>query len=137
MQSAFPPTPPPPPQPAAPADEQASGSAPDPASDAHKEEYEARLATWRAESAEARAKAEAERAKWEERRAAGVVPEHETWEKVGESAMLGASEAHGRVNAQPGTSVADSRDLVAGEKSGGNGAEALAVRISSMHSWGY
>jgi len=37
-------------------------------SEAWKEEYEANLSTWRAQSAEAREKAEQERAKWEARR---------------------------------------------------------------------
>ncbi|KAF8754332.1 Outer membrane protein TOM13 [Rhizoctonia solani] len=145
-----PPTPPPPAPVNNLADEASSAPASDPIADSWKDEYDARVATWRAESAEARTKAEAERAKWEELRASGHVPEHETWETVGssvaaesdvtlsESTGTGASvpgtnlggEAHGsiadQVNAPPVTSVADARDLVSGEKDGGNGADVLA-----------
>ncbi|GAB1527214.1 hypothetical protein RhiTH_010389 [Rhizoctonia solani] len=145
-----PPTPPPPAPVNNLADEASSAPASDPIADSWKDEYDARVATWRAESAEARTKAEAERAKWEELRASGHVPEHETWETVGssvaaesdvtlsESTGTSASvpgtnlggEAHGsiadQVNAPPVTSVADARDLVSGEKDGGNGADVLA-----------
>ncbi|CAE6464802.1 unnamed protein product [Rhizoctonia solani] len=141
-----PPTPPPPAPVNNLADEASSAPGSDPLSDSWKDEYDARVANWRAESAEARAKAEAERAKWEELRASGHVPEHETWESVGpgggtEPEVLSSestsapgvtigSQAHGsvadEVNAPPVTSVADARDLVSGEKGGGNGAEVLA-----------
>ncbi|CAE6475536.1 unnamed protein product [Rhizoctonia solani] len=140
-----PPTPPPPAPVNNPADEASSAPGSDPISDDWKDEYDARVANWRAESAEARAKAEAERAKWEELRASGHVPEHETWETVGSEPEAAPSEstgtavdapgasispqAHGsvadEVNAPPVTSVADARDLVSGETSGGNGAEVL------------
>ncbi|CAE6481478.1 unnamed protein product [Rhizoctonia solani] len=143
-----PPTPPPPAPVNNPADEASSAPGSDPITDDWKDEYDARVANWRAESAEARVKAEAERAKWEELRAAGHVPEHETWESVGasESGLLSSEstgtstavdvpgtsvgdQAHGsvadEVNAPPVTSVADARDLVSGERSGGNGAETL------------
>jgi hypothetical protein len=151
VQPANPPTPPPPAPVNNLADEASSAPASDPISDSWKEEYDSRVANWRAESAETRAKAEAERARWEELRASGHVPEHETWETVGaggssvtaesdvmlsESTGTGGvgpgSEVHGsvadQVNAPPITSVADARDLVSGEKKGGNGAEILAVR---------
>ncbi|KAJ1307178.1 hypothetical protein OPQ81_001294 [Rhizoctonia solani] len=144
-----PPTPPPPAPVNNLADEASSAPASDPISDSWKDEYDARVAHWRAESAEARTKAEAERAKWEQLRAEGHVPEHETWETVGpstapesdavssESTGTGTAvdapgpslgtEAHGsvadEVNAPAVTSVADARDLVSGEKDGGNGAE--------------
>lgn len=136
------------------ADEASSAPGSDPLSDSWKDEYESRLANWRAESAEARTKAEAERARWEELRAAGKAPEHE-WEAVGaggasvaaesdtvisESIGTGGvgpgAEAHGSaadgVNAHPAEpSPADARDLVTGEGNGGNGAEVLAVRAPS------
>ncbi|QRW17606.1 hypothetical protein RhiXN_02530 [Rhizoctonia solani] len=129
-----PPTPPPAPVNNL-ADEASSAPASDPIADSWKDEYDARVATWRAESAEARTKAEAERAKWEELRASGHVPEHETWETVGSSVAAESdvtlSESTGTgasalVNAPPVTSVADARDLVSGEKDGGNGADVLA-----------
>lgn len=149
IQPANPPTPPPPPPAENPTDEASSAPASDPLADSWKDEYDARLATWRADSAEARAKAEAERARWEELRAAGKAPEHE-WEAVGaggaaesdtvvsESTGTGGvgpeTHAHGSaadgVNAQAvEPSPADARDLVTGEGNGGNGAEVLANTI--------
>ncbi|KAF8596283.1 hypothetical protein BDV93DRAFT_610971 [Ceratobasidium sp. AG-I] len=149
IQPANPPTPPPPPPAEDLAGEPSSAPASDPLSDSWKDEYDSRLANWRAESAETRAKAEAERARWEELRAAGKAPEHE-WEAVGaggasvaaesdtvisESTGTGGlgsgAEAHGSaadgVNAHAAEpSPADGRDLVTGEGNGGNGAEVLA-----------
>ncbi|KAG8679013.1 hypothetical protein FRC08_017292, partial [Ceratobasidium sp. 394] len=150
IQPANPPTPPPPAPVETPADESSSAPATDPLTDSWRNEYDSHVAHWRAESAEARAKAEAERARWEERRAAGEVPEHELWESVkdagtsttgsetlvSESAGAGgggAGPAHGsaadQVNAPPVTSPADARDLVSGEGQGGNGAQTLADTI--------
>ncbi|KAG8765155.1 hypothetical protein FRC12_007658 [Ceratobasidium sp. 428] len=145
IQPANPPTPPPPPPVESLADEASSAPGTDPLSDSWKEEYDSRVANWRAESAESRAKAEAERARWEELRAAGQAPEHELWESVKDTGTSAAESdtvfsestgtggpgpAHGSaadtVNAPPVTSPADARDLVSGEGQGGNGAQTLA-----------
>ncbi|KAG9128098.1 hypothetical protein FRC07_004992 [Ceratobasidium sp. 392] len=145
IQPANPPTPPPPPPADSLADEASSAPGSDPLTDSWKEEYDSRLATWRAESAEARTKAEAERARWEELRAAGQAPEHESWESVKDAGTSAAESdtvisestgtggpgpAHGSaadtVNAPPFTSPADARDLVSGEGQGGKGAQTLA-----------
>ncbi|KAH7342126.1 hypothetical protein B0J17DRAFT_649587 [Rhizoctonia solani] len=134
-----PPTPPPPAAVNSLADEASSAPGSDPIADGWKDEYESQVATWRAESAEA--------PKWEQLRAEGHVPEHETWETVGPSVgvesdvVSGAGvpevslgpQAHGsvadEVNAPPVTSIVDARDLVSGEKDGGNGAEVLASTL--------
>ncbi|QRV75389.1 hypothetical protein RhiJN_03404 [Ceratobasidium sp. AG-Ba] len=162
IQPANPPTPPPPPPAENLADEASSAPASDPLADSWKEEYDARLASWRAESAEARAKAEAERARWEELRAAGQAPDHELWESIKDmgggaaesDAVIsestgtgGAGPSHGsaadEVNAPPvTTSTADARDLVSGEVTGGHGSQTLANTIgypssaASIHTLG-
>jgi hypothetical protein len=64
-----------------------------------KEEYEAQLQAWRAQSAENREKAEKERLKWEttraeeaeRRKSAGGLSVQESWEKLGASGSSVAS----------------------------------------------
>lgn len=79
--------------------------------DSWKEEYDAQVHLWRAQSAEQREKAEKERLRWEairaqekeeaeRRKAAGIAdeptsstPQGETWEKVGAASVSGSTTA--------------------------------------------
>lgn len=84
--------------------------------DAWKSEYDTQVDAWRAESADAREKAEKERKRWEEIRAREPPPAplsnsgESSWEKVGNKDGQSVTAVSGP------PSIADSRDLVTGEK---------------------
>lgn len=112
-----------------------------------KEEYDSRLAEWRATAAAARDKAERERARWEAVRAeeAKTAPPSATssfadvsapgsgWQSAlaGSTASLAPTAAEHPERDSP--SPADARDLVADEHRGGHGVERLEAR--SIIAW--
>ncbi|EJD37730.1 hypothetical protein AURDEDRAFT_116703 [Auricularia subglabra TFB-10046 SS5] len=108
-----------------------------------KEEYDERLAEWRAAAAVAREKAERERAKWEAIRAeeAKRMPSATSsfasgWESVGATTMASSTAslaANSTPHVEEGTtpSPADARDLTSNEHPGGRGGEVLQETLGS------
>ncbi|TDL25500.1 hypothetical protein BD410DRAFT_819653 [Rickenella mellea] len=106
-----------------------SGGEPSP-EDKWKEEYEAQVQTWRAESATARKKAEETRGHWEAVRASQSDMSHsgEGWERLDDGKSIPGPpnlSSPLRTSHPESPSPADARDSVTGEGEGGRGVEKL------------